>query len=461
MELRGRRAVVLGAGVSGRAAARFLQARGAAAVDLHDDAHREHLHPDAAALEALGVRLLPGAAPLDPAGYDLAVLSPGISIHAPRVRALVEAGVEVTGEIELASRFLTAPLLAVTGTNGKTTVTELLGEVLRAAGRRVFVGGNLGPPLVEAVGDDWDFLVVEVSSFQLETVARFRPRAAVLLNVTDDHFDRHGDLAGYARAKGRIFENQGGGDAAVVNREDAAAWETGRKAPSVLLPYSTRRILPVGAWLEGEDAVFLLPGRDGVRIPTGTFRLPGRFNLGNALAACLVAAWVGVDPVQAWTAAREFRSRPHRLEPFLEWRGIRFVDDSKATNVGAVEAALESVRPPVVLVAGGVDKGGDYSPLAEPLQRFAREVVLVGAAAPRMASVLAPALAGLAPLRVAPDWPSAVRLALTAARPGDTVLLSPACSSFDFFTSYAERGDTFQRLCREETDRLAGRPGND
>jgi len=449
MELRGRRAIVLGAGVTGRAAARFLQARGAA-VDLHDDAPRERLHPDVAVLAEAGVGILPGGAGLDPARYDLAVLSPGISVHDPRVRALAEAGVEVTGEVELASRFLDAPLLAITGTNGKTTVTELLGEVLRAGGRRVFAGGNLGTPLVEAVGQEWDFLVVEVSSFQLETIRDFRPRAAVLLNVTDDHFDRHRDLEEYARAKGRIFENQGPGDAAVVNRDDPVAWNTGRRARSAVLSYSTERALPVGAWLEGDDAVFLLPGRDGIRVPAGEFRLPGRFNRGNALAACLAAAWVGAAPADAWATAREFRAGPHRLQPFLEWRGVRFVDDSKATNVGAVAAALESVQPPVVLVGGGVDKGGDYGPLREPLGRVAREVLLVGAAATRMAE----ALDGAAPLRVAADWPEAVRLAVAAARPGDTVLLSPACSSFDFFTGYAERGDTFQRLCREETGRL-------
>ncbi|MDW7709745.1 MAG: UDP-N-acetylmuramoyl-L-alanine--D-glutamate ligase [Deferrisomatales bacterium] len=456
----GGRAVVLGAGVSGRAAARFLLSRGWA-VDIHDDAPSAGLHPGTEGLQREGALLLAGGVALDPTRYDLAVLSPGISVHAPRVRALAEAGVEVTGEVELAARHLSAPVLAVTGTNGKTTVTELLGEILRAQGKRVFVGGNLGTPLVEAVGGDWDFLVAEVSSFQLETISRFRPRVAVLLNVTDDHFDRHGDLAGYARAKERVFENQGPGDAAVVNREDPVAWEAARRARSAVLPFSVSRILPVGAWLEGDDAVFLLPGHDGVRVPATSLQLPGRFNRGNALAACLAAAWVGVSPQGAWEAARGFSGRPHRLEPFLYWEGIRFVDDSKATNVGAVVAALDSVEGPVVLVAGGVDKGGDYSALAPPLTSRAREVVLVGAAAPQMADALAGGLAGRVPVGVFPDWPSAVRRAVAAARPGDTVLLSPACSSFDVFQDYAERGDTFQRLCREETARLTERSGDD
>ncbi|MHB8767357.1 MAG: UDP-N-acetylmuramoyl-L-alanine--D-glutamate ligase, partial [Deferrisomatales bacterium] len=417
MELRGRRAVVLGAGVSGRAAARLLLARGAR-VDLWDDAPADRLHPDARAVAASGAELRAGGARLDPGAYDLAVVSPGLSALDPRVRELAAAGAEVLGELELGYRLLRAPVLAITGTNGKTTVTHLLGQILQAAGRRVFVGGNVGTPLVEAADREWDLAVVEVSSFQLETIRKFRPRVALLLNITDDHFDRHGDLAGYARAKARIFENQGPGDAAVVNADDPVAWDAARRSPGVLLPYSARRAFGVGAWAEGDDAVFLLPGRDGVRVRRGELRLPGPHNLANALAACLAAAWVGIDPVAAWAEARGFRGLAHRLQGFLEWRGVRFIDDSKATNVDAAVKALETVAGPVVLVAGGVDKGGDYGPLVEPLRRWGRQVVLVGAAAGRLAE----ALRGAAPLALAGDWPEAVRLAVAAAQPGDAVL---------------------------------------
>lgn len=447
--LRGRRAIVLGAGVSGRAAARFLLDRGAR-VTLQDDASAEGLAAPLGDLAARGAALALGGTAVDPAEFDLAIVSPGVPVGCARVSSLRAAGSEVVGEVELAFRFLSAPVVAVTGTNGKTTVTKLLGEIARAAGRRTFVGGNVGTPLVEAVDGAWDLVVAEISSFQLETIHTFRPRAAILLNVTDDHFDRHRDLEEYARAKARIFENQGPGDAAVVNADDPVSWRIGRKAPGAVLPYSTRRIQPVGAWLEGNDAVFLLPGADGVRVPVGEMALPGLFNRSNALAACLAAAWVGIDPALAWREARRFQGLPHRVQAFLEWRGIRFVDDSKATNVDAAVKALEAVEGPVVLVAGGVDKGGDYAPLAARLRGRARQVVLVGAAARQMAD----ALGGAAPTLVVPSWAEAVRAAVEAARPGDTVLLSPACSSFDFFTGYAERGDTFQRMCREETQRM-------
>ncbi|MBI5442892.1 MAG: UDP-N-acetylmuramoyl-L-alanine--D-glutamate ligase, partial [Deltaproteobacteria bacterium] len=404
-DLAGSSVLVLGAGVSGRSAARFLLAAGAR-VSLYDDAPREKLSPEALALEAPGVSVLAGGPELRGRDFDLAILSPGIPFGSALVEGLTASGVEVVGEIEFASRLLSAPIVAITGTNGKTTVTRLLGRILEAQGRKTFVGGNVGTPLVEAVGSEWDVVVAEVSSFQLESIRSFRPRVALLLNVTDDHFERHGDLAAYARAKARIFENQAGGDAAIVNADDRTAWEAGRRARAVCLPYATERTLPVGAWAEGGDAIFLLPGRDGVRVPGrfGEMALPGRHNLGNALAACLAAAWLGADPRRAWEEASRFRGLPHRIERFLDWRGIRFYDDSKGTNVDATRRALETVEGPVVWVAGGVDKGGDYGPLLPVLRERVRHGILVGASARRMAQDLA----GAAPISVAADWPEAV-----------------------------------------------------
>ncbi len=445
MDVAGQRFAVLGAGASGRAAARFLRDRGAR-VDLWDDAPRDRLDPGVDDLERSGVRVAPAGARLDPQRYDGAVVSPGIPGEHPGAAALGAAGVQVIGEVELAWRFLDAPVIAVTGTNGKTTVTELVGRVLRAAGLRVFVGGNVGTPLVEAVGGAWDWVVAEVSSFQLDTAPTLRPRVAVLLNVTEDHLDRHGGLAAYRAAKARIFANQGPGDAAVVNADDPGAWsvDPGR---GTVLAYSVEAARPAGAWAEGDDVVLCLPGRDGVRVPRGDLALAGGHNLGNALAAWLAAAWAGVAPARAWDTIRRFPGLPHRYQEFLAWCGVRFVDDSKATNVDAAVRALETADGPVVWVAGGSDKAAEFSPLARAARGRVRAAVLVG----ETARALERALAGAVPTTVVAGWPEAVARAVDVARPGDTVLLSPASASFDRFSGYAERGRAFQEWCRQET----------
>ncbi len=443
------RVLVMGAGTSGSAAARFLADRGAR-VEAWDDRPWDAV-PAAGELRERGVRLL--ETPPDPAGYELAVISPGIPPRHPLWRAFRAAGVPVVGEVELAARELGCPLVAITGTNGKTTVALWTTRILEAQGLRVFAGGNLGRPLVEAVGGTWDVAVVEVSSFQLATTERFRPRVAVLLNLAPDHLDWHPDLDHYRSSKARIFRNQGAGDAAVVNADDPEAWHVGRRSRGVLLGFSAGRCLPAGAWFEGGDAVFCLPGADGVRADAEPFAATGLHNRLNALAACLAAAWVGADVARAWARVRTLHPPAHRLEPFLEWRGIRFVDDSKATNVAAACTALQAVDPPVVWVAGGRAKGEDLSPLARAAAGRVRQAVLVGEAAPQIAR----ALDGAVPFVVAPDWPGAVARAVEAARAGDTVLLAPACSSFDRFSGYEERGRTFQSLCRQEVERRSSR----
>ena len=444
--------LVIGAGRSGRAAARLLREQGAR-VDLWDDAPEERLGGLRAEMEPLGVAVRLGTDRPRPGGYDLAVVSPGVPPRHPLWQALARQGVPVIGEMELGFRHLGCPVIAVTGTNGKTTVAEMIGRALQAQGLRVFLGGNLGRPLTEAGGGAWDLAVVEASSFQLATTETFRPRVAVLLNLGADHLDWHPDPGDYARAKGRIFENQTPDDAAVVNADDPAARALARRARAPVLGFSTRRAQGAGAWAEGDDVVLCLPGRDGVRVPRGELRIPGEHNLANALAAWLAAALAGADPLRGWEAVRGFPGLPHRLEGFLEWRGIRFVDDSKATNVHAALEAIRAVGGPVVWLAGGTSKGQDLSPLAAGARGRVRRAVLVGQAAPDLALALSPAV----PAEVAPSWPEAVRTAVDAARPGDTVLLAPACASFDQFSGYAERGETFQRLCRQEVE---GRDGS-
>ena len=454
MNLGGKKILVVGAGVTGCATAGFAQKLGGI-VTIADDAGREALSQELDALERLGVRLIAGSVAAAGVDYDLCVLSPGVSINDPRVKSLENAGCEITGEIELASRFIAAPIIAVTGTNGKTTVTKLIGNMLKAAGKKVFVGGNLGNPMIEAVGGDYETAVIEVSSFQLETCRTFKPSVAVWLNLTGDHLDRHGDMEGYAAAKARIFRNQTGADAAVVNREDAWGWKAGRESAATLLPYSVERALGVGAWLEGDDIVLLMPGTDGVRLPAEPMELRGLHNKGNVLAATLAVAALGVAPASVWGEVQKFRGLGHRLEKFHEWRGITFVDDSKATNVDAAQRAMETVGGPLVWLAGGVEKGSDYLPLRTGLEKNARLMVLVGQNSARMASELN----GAAPLVLATDWREGVTRAIAAAKTGDTVLLAPACSSFDFFKSYAERGEVFQRLVKEETRRIDGGNG--
>ncbi|WP_025324296.1 UDP-N-acetylmuramoyl-L-alanine--D-glutamate ligase [Deferrisoma camini] len=438
----GKRVLVLGAGRSGRAVARYLAGRGAR-VEVHDDRPVE-LPPDLPAAPYAG----------DPvACYDLAVVSPGVPPRHPLWAELRRAGVPVVGELELAARELGCPLVAITGTNGKSTVTEMVGRALSAEGRAVFVGGNLGTPLVEALGGAWELAVVEASSFQLATAETVRPRVAVLLNVDQDHLDWHGTPEAYAEAKARIFRNQGEGDAAVACAADPAAWALARRSRGVLLGFSEQGPLPAGAWLEGDDAVVCLPGRDGVRLDADPCRARGRHHLRNALAAVLAAAWMGADPQRAWDAAVSFPGLPHRMERFWEAGGVGFVDDSKATNVHAAREALSSLPGPVVWVAGGQAKGQDLAPLAGAARGRVKVAVVVGQDAPALARVLD----GVVPVRMFDDWPEAVEAAVAAAEPGDTVLLSPACASFDRFSGYAERGRAFQALCRRAWQRRRSR----
>lgn len=449
-DIQGTRAIVIGAGVSGRAAALFMLDLGAR-VDMLDDLAFDSLPEEAQRIKAFGVDFLAGIEGLNPSVYDLALVSPGVPLTAAPVKMLSGAGVPVIGEIELAARYLAAPIAAVTGTNGKSTATELLGSILSAWGCDVFTGGNLGRPLIEAAGKRWDAAVVEVSSYQLETIDKFRPKVSILLNITDDHLERHGDMSGYAAAKAKIFANQGDGDLTVINADDPLTVAVSEAAGCEKIYFSTLKTLSEGAWIDGGEAVFRLPGSPESRFPLSGLRLRGAHNVANVLAACLAASRFGVETTAAWRAACEFSGLPHRLEYFLERCGVSYVDDSKATNVDAAIKALEAVSPPVVWIGGGVDKGGSYEPLGLSLANRARLAVLAGPAS----SLIASALAGKVETFVASDWDAAFRHAVSAARQGDCVLLAPACSSFDSFSGYAERGVAFQQACFDETKRLA------
>ncbi|MES1164802.1 MAG: UDP-N-acetylmuramoyl-L-alanine--D-glutamate ligase [Verrucomicrobiota bacterium] len=452
LDLANKRVLVVGLGRSGIAAAQLCAARGAR-VTVTDKRSAADLAAAAGALPASVTRELGGHRRDTFTGADLIVLSPGVP-EIPELVAARAAGVAVTGELELASRFVTAPVVAVTGTNGKSTTTTLAGDMLRATGHPSFVGGNLGEPLAEAVGTpaarEGGFCVVEASSFQLETVETFRPRVAVLLNITADHLDRYEGMDGYAAAKARIFAAQTAAEFALVNADDPIAMRAAAAAPSRQLQFSIVRSLGEGAWLRAGELIVQLPGQPVESYPADLPWLAGqRHNQANALAALLAARLAGAPQETARAGLLAFRPLAHRMELVAEVDGVAYYDDSKGTNVGAVVAALDGFPRPVVLIAGGRDKGGDYGPLAEVMARVGRGAVLIGEAADKIQA----ALQG----RVAVDRAASLEAAVTAAhqraRRGDAVVLSPACSSFDMFRDYAHRAEVFRaavaRLAQE------------
>jgi UDP-N-acetylmuramoylalanine--D-glutamate ligase len=436
------RALVLGFQRTGRAVARVLAARGVA-VRVADARRADALgvDPAAVAAELPGVELRFGEDGPDLlAGVDCVVPSPGVPRSARPLRAAVARGIEVLSELELAARYLACPIVAVTGTNGKSTTTSLVGLALERAGRRTFTGGNLGTPLITALDAEPEIAVVEVSSFQLEWVECFRPRVACLLNVTPDHLDRHGSFADYAAAKARLFAAQREDDFAVVNRDDPEAWRVVGGLRARVLSFGTDPVA-CGAFAgEGHVAVRLPDGSEE-RYGLGRSRLVGRHNLENVLAGALVARLAGAPPAAVQAAVDEIEPLPHRLVRVAERGGVAWFDDSKATNVGAVVKSLASFAGPVVLLAGGVDKGGSYAPLAEAAAGKVRAALLFGEARDAIAEALA---SRGVQVEQAATLEDAVRSAAALARPGDTVLLAPACSSFDMFTDYAARGRAFR-----------------
>ncbi|HXJ23302.1 MAG TPA: UDP-N-acetylmuramoyl-L-alanine--D-glutamate ligase [Polyangia bacterium] len=443
VDLVDKRVLVVGLGRSGIAAAALCAAKGAR-VTVTDKRSAADLAAATAQLAAGVARELGGHRRQTFLAADLIVLSPGVP-EIPELAAARAAGVAITGELELASHFVSAPIVAITGTNGKSTTTTLIGEMLRATGRPTFVGGNLGEPLAEAVGtpaaERDGFCVVEASSFQLETVREFRPRVAVLLNITPDHLDRYDGMDGYAAAKARIFAAQDAADDAVVNADDLLSVRAASTAPSRQLQFSIARPLAAGAWLQDGALHVMVPGEPMEAYPGDLSWLAGqRHNQANALAALLAARLAGASPDAARAGLLAFRPLDHRMELVADSGGVTYYDDSKGTNVGAVVAALDGFPRSVVLIAGGRDKGGDYAPLAEVLARVGRAAILIGEAADKMEA----AFRGHVAVQRAPTMDDAVTAARAAARPGDAVVLSPACSSFDMFRDYAHRAEVFR-----------------
>ena len=460
MDLAGRKVLVVGLQRSGVAAARFAASRGAK-VTVTDRAPAEKL---AAPLEKLG-----GCAALELGGHrrqsfcqaDLIVMSPGVP-ELPEMQEARAAGVEIVAEIELAWRFLHpgALLVAITGTNGKSTTTSLTGAICAASGVPTFCGGNLGNPLIEAVDGPANrpggYVVAEVAGFQLETCSSFRPRVAAGLNITEDHLDRYGTMEVYADMKNRVFRWQTAEDHAIANAEDPRVVAGARASAARTWTFSSAREVGEGAFLgEGRRELVLRLGGGEERYPTDDLVIVGTHNLENAMASYLAARLAGVPPAAVRAAARAFRPLPHRMELVGDQDGVLFYDDSKGTNVGAVAAALDGFPRPVVLIAGGKDKGGDYGPMIRALERCARAVVLIGEARPIIRAALT-AAAVTFPIVDAGDMPDAVRTATSLARPGDAVVLSPACASYDMFQNFEHRGRVFQEAVRGQVRGSAG-----
>jgi UDP-N-acetylmuramoylalanine--D-glutamate ligase len=443
MVLRGKKVLVIGLARTGSECARFLAQQGASVV-VSDLRPEEELKQAREALVGLPISYrLGGEDKSWLAGIDYVIPSPGVAMENLLLREAVALHIPVLSEIELASRFFRAPLIAITGTNGKSTTTTLVGEMMKASGRKVFIGGNLGVPLIAAVADDWDWGVVEISSFQLEWIEKFHPRIAALLNISEDHLDRYATLADYCRAKERIFEAQTNDDFAILNRDDPRVWEMRGPIKARIVSFGFSEVRN-GVFATATEVIWRFDAQEE-RFSLADVKLHGVHNVENMMAAVALAKCVGISRAVIQEILDSFPGLEHRLEFVRQRNGVRYYNDSKGTNVGAVLKSLASFTDPLILLAGGVDKGGDYAPLAEEIKKKVRRLVLFGAAK----EIIARSVGQFTETVIVDDLHAAVSDAAAHARAGDVVLLSPACSSFDQFRNYAERGKIFKRLVQE------------
>jgi UDP-N-acetylmuramoylalanine--D-glutamate ligase len=440
MDLQGRKVLVAGFGATGIAATRFLLDKGAL-VTISDNRKQIDIPED---IKRRGICVERGGHRVETfTAQNLIVVSPGVPLF---TRAIIEArarGIEVISEIELAWRFLTAPVIAVTGTNGKTTTTSLLSALFQAAGKKVFTGGNIGTPLIEAVGQGagYDYIIAEISSFQLEAVRDFKPFISILLNISEDHLDRYPSFDEYRYAKSRIFMNQDSADWAVINYDDRSVLQCASHTNAQLFYFSTSAAPAPGAYDDGTLNLSLW-GRPALRLSVHNPHLPGLHNRENMLAAASAGYICAIPERILLETLQTFRSLPHRMEYVSNVSGADYYNDSKGTNVGSCVKSLQSLEGRVILIAGGRDKGGSYEPLRDLVEKKVKSMILIGEAAYRMEHDLGRYTETL----IAEDLARAVREAGAKARPGDTVLFSPACSSFDMFDNYEQRGECFKKL---------------
>ena len=448
MNFEGKKVLVCGMARSGVSAAQCLYELGAR-VTISDSKAEEKLAEALQPLEGMDIRRCLGdqAQPADLESYDLAVTSPGIPMQAPILRAVQAAGVPLIGELELGAQVSRAPLYAVTGTNGKTTTTTLIGEIFRNLGKTTYVVGNIGYPFTACAlrCDEEDVAVAEVSSFQLETITTFHPHIAVMCNITEDHLNRHGTMEEYIRVKERIFENMGQGDYAVLNLDDPIVRGMAERIPCTPAFFSRRQEVETGAYLEGEEVVFSLNGHKKRVLRADEIRIPGEHNLENALAATALTMLAGVPAPVVRHTLKTFPGVEHRIETVRTVEGVTYINDSKGTNVDASIRAVRAMKVPTVLLAGGYDKHTDFLPLArEILASKIHTVVVLGDTAEQIERALR--AVGFESILHAKTFEEAVLLARSCAREGENVLLSPACASFDMFQDYEERGRVFKEI---------------
>ena len=441
MNLTGKKIVIIGMGRTGIATARFLGKQGAKvivtdeqAVDQWSSEFEKIAKEKWLEIGSYNTRILTGAC--------IVVPSPGVP---PGNDLLVEAlkkNIPVISEIEIAYRFLKVPVIAVTGTNGKTTTTTLLGEILQYSGKKTFVGGNIGNPLIEYVEGSQkdDFIVAEISSFQLQWIEKFRPFIALLLNVTRDHINYHGSFAEYRRIKTRVFANQTKADFAILNAADPEQEEMDRIINAQVIKFSSKRALQKGIFIKKNNIVLRIPGANEEQYPLSIINLPGLHNAENVMAAIMAARLCGCSQENIIAAVAAFRGLPHRIEFVGEKNSIKFYDDSKGTNVGSVARALETFAQPVILLMGGRDKDGDFETLKPLLAAKAKKVIMFGEACDRIAKLIDKDIPELRKTNLR----EAIESAYKNAQPGDIILLSPGCASFDEFANYKERGNFFK-----------------
>ncbi len=446
MHFAGKRIVVIGMGKTGIATALFLGRQGAK-VRVTDEKPFDQWSAEferIAKEKWLEIGKYNADTLVD---ADMVIPSPGVPPYNDLLVAALKKKMPVISEVELAYRFLKTPLIAVTGTNGKTTTTTLLGEILKTSGKKVFVGGNIGAPLIgyaEGSQKD-DFVVAEISSFQLQWVDKFHPFIAMLLNMTSDHLNYHGSFAEYRCIKTRVFVRQGKTDIAILNASDPAQEGIEKNIRSKIVKFSSTKELKSGIFVKNNSIIFKKPGNGEEQYPLSMIKLPGLHNAENVMAAIVAARFCGCSPESIIAAVADFRGLPHRIEFAGEKNSVKFYDDSKGTNVGSVIRALDTFAQPVILLLGGRDKDGDFETLKRLLATKTKKVILFGEAQNRIASLIGESVPVIKKIKLR----EAIETAYQNAEPDDIVLLSPGCASFDEFTDYKERGDFFKKVVRD------------